>query len=77
MATTAGKTAQRRLRTRVELTAAARRLTPDVVLLDLQLPDTTGFAVAQELTGQDPAAPAIVITSTHDDEDFVDLVRER
>ena len=50
--------------------AAARRLEPDVVLLDLQLPDTTGFAVAQELTGEDPAAPAIVITSTHDDEDF-------
>jgi DNA-binding NarL/FixJ family response regulator len=50
--------------------AAARRLAPDVILLDLQLPDTTGFAVAQELTGQ-AAAPAIVITSTHDDEDFV------
>ena len=31
--------------------AAARRLEPDVVLLDLQLPDTTGFAVAQELSG--------------------------
>jgi DNA-binding NarL/FixJ family response regulator len=49
--------------------AAARRLAPDVVLLDLQLPDTTGFVVAEELTGA-AAAPAVVITSTHDDEDF-------
>ena len=29
--------------------AAARRLAPDLVLLDLQLPDATGFAVAAEL----------------------------
>ena len=46
---------------------AARRLAPDVVLLDLQLPDTTGFAVAEQLAG----AASIVITSTHDDDDFV------
>ena len=31
---------------------AARRLEPDVVLLDLQLPDTTGFAVAEEISGE-------------------------
>ena len=29
--------------------AAARRIAPDLVLLDLQLPDATGFAVAAEL----------------------------
>jgi DNA-binding NarL/FixJ family response regulator len=48
---------------------AARRLGPDVVLLDLQLPDTSGFNVASELTGA-PRAPAVVITSTRDDTDF-------
>ena len=51
--------------------AAARRLTPDVVLLDLQLPDTTGFAVAQEIGGDF----AGVITSTHDDEDIGAMAR--
>jgi len=50
---------------------AARRLTPDVVLLDLQLPDTSGFAVAEQLAG----VAAIVITSSHDDDDFGVMAR--
>ena len=45
---------------------AAKRLAPDVVLLDLQLPDTTGFEVAEEIT----PGPAVVITSTRDDEGY-------
>jgi len=49
--------------------AAARRLAPDLVLLDLQLPDTTGFAVAAELCGA-PDAPAVVLTSTRDAAEF-------
>ena len=50
---------------------AARRLEPDVVLLDLQLPDTTGFAVAEEIAGE----AAVVITSTRDSADFDALAR--
>jgi DNA-binding NarL/FixJ family response regulator len=50
---------------------AARRLEPDVVLLDLQLPDTTGFAVAEALGGD----AAVVITSTRDGDDFDALAR--
>jgi DNA-binding NarL/FixJ family response regulator len=50
---------------------AARRLEPDVVLLDLQLPDTTGFAVAEEISGDS----AVVITSTRDSADFDALAR--
>ena len=52
----------------------ARRLTPDLVLLDLQLPDISGFAVAEALTGVAPA-PAVVITSTRDAADFQELAR--
>jgi DNA-binding NarL/FixJ family response regulator len=49
--------------------AAVRRRGPDVVLLDLQLPDMSGLAVAERLAGQqDP--PAVVLTSTHDATDF-------
>jgi CheY-like chemotaxis protein len=41
--------------------AAAAELRPDVVLLDIQLPDLNGFAVAERLRG---AGPTIVLTSS-------------
>ena len=43
--------------------AAARRLRPDVVLLDVLLPDATGFEVAEELAAE-PDPPAVVLTSS-------------
>jgi DNA-binding NarL/FixJ family response regulator len=56
---------------------AARRLEPDIVLLDLNLPDLDGFEVAREIA-REPGAPAIVLTSSHDREDFGDsLPRSR
>jgi DNA-binding NarL/FixJ family response regulator len=48
---------------------AARRLRPDVVLLDVQLPDMSGLAVAEQLV-REPQPPAVVLTSTHDATDF-------
>ena len=43
--------------------AAVRALRPAIVLLDVQLPDTDGFAVAERLVEiEDP--PAVVLTST-------------
>src|SRR6476661_5331996 len=50
---------------------AALRLKPKVVLLDVSLPDMDGFEVAREISKQ-PGAPAIVLTSSHDGEDFGD-----
>ena len=50
---------------------AARRHSPDVVLLDIGLPDMSGIAVAERLTSE-PDAPAVVLTSTHDAADFGD-----
>jgi DNA-binding NarL/FixJ family response regulator len=55
--------------------AAAERLRPQVVLLDVQLPDTDGFAVARCLKG-DGDGPAIVLTSSRDACDFGRLVAE-
>ncbi len=52
---------------------AARALQPDVVLLDVNLPDVDGFGVAARLTG-DPASPAVVLTSSRDGADFGELV---
>jgi DNA-binding NarL/FixJ family response regulator len=45
--------------------AAARSLRPALVLLDIQLPDVDGFAICEQLAGdEDP--PAIVLTSSRD-----------
>jgi DNA-binding NarL/FixJ family response regulator len=46
---------------------------PDVVLLDVQLPDIDGFDVAARVTGQDDA-PIVVLTSSRDGSDFGAMV---
>jgi DNA-binding NarL/FixJ family response regulator len=48
---------------------AARALGPDLVLLDVQLPDIDGFEVAERL-GATHDGPAIVLTSTRERSDF-------
>ncbi len=59
----------------VQALKAARELRPDVVLLDVQLPDFDGFEVAARLSGNGDA-PAIVLTSSRDASDFGPLVAE-
>ena len=50
------------------------RLSPDVVLLDVQLPDTDGFQIAASLKAAGTAAPAIILVSSRDGSDFGPLV---
>jgi DNA-binding NarL/FixJ family response regulator len=53
--------------------AEAKRLLPDLVLLDVQLPDIDGFDVASRITANQ-GAPAVVLTSSRDSSDFGPLV---
>ena len=54
---------------------AARSLQPDVVLLDIKLPDIDGFEVAEALAANGNP-PQIVLTSSHDPRDFGTLIEE-
>lgn len=49
--------------------AAAAALRPDVVLLDIVLPDLDGFEVARQLAERD-GGPVVVLVSTRDEGDY-------
>lgn len=52
-----------------EALAAAARLRPDVVLLDIMLPDIDGFEVAQHLA-RGPSQSRVVLTSSREATEF-------
>jgi DNA-binding NarL/FixJ family response regulator len=54
---------------------AVRRLRPEVVLLDVQLPDIDGFEVAARLTSNGNS-PAVVLISSRDAADFGELIAD-
>jgi DNA-binding NarL/FixJ family response regulator len=53
---------------------AAERLRPEIVLLDVRLPDIDGFDVARALLGRTGVGPRVVLTSSHDYADLGDAV---
>jgi two-component system response regulator EvgA len=53
--------------------AASSRLSPDLVLLDVNLPDLDGFDVASQICC-DQTSPKVVLTSSRDSREFGPLV---
>jgi DNA-binding NarL/FixJ family response regulator len=53
---------------------AARELKPDVVILDVQLPDANGFEICEFLCGDGPW-PDIVLVSSRDAADYNGLIQ--
>jgi DNA-binding NarL/FixJ family response regulator len=51
-----------------------RRLRPDVVLLDVQLPDMTGFDICEECGDLDETA--VVLVSSRDARDYEGLIEQ-
>jgi DNA-binding NarL/FixJ family response regulator len=56
----------------LRVTAAAR---PDVVVLDLQLPDMSGVAVTRGLRSADPAIRVLVLSASGEQQDVLDAVK--
>jgi DNA-binding NarL/FixJ family response regulator len=52
----------------------ATLLNPDVVLLDVQLPDATGFEVAAEIALANGKEPQVVLVSSRDASDYGELI---
>jgi DNA-binding NarL/FixJ family response regulator len=61
--------------TGAEAVAATVALAPDVVLLDVRLPDRTGFAVSTEIMGRAPRT-RVVLCSAHSPADYGPPVHE-
>lgn len=49
--------------------ASVEELSPDLVLLDVQLPDINGFEVAARITANG-CSPAVILTSSRDVDDL-------
>jgi DNA-binding NarL/FixJ family response regulator len=57
-----------------EALAAVEALSPEIVLLDVQLPDMSGFDVCSSLFLRNPESPLVVLVSSRDASDYGPLI---
>ncbi|MBI2956342.1 MAG: response regulator transcription factor [Acidobacteria bacterium] len=62
-------------RTGAECLGLVGKLKPDIVLLDLKMPDRNGLEVLSDLTRADAPAQVIILTASEDESDYVEAVR--
>ncbi|HKZ53556.1 MAG TPA: response regulator transcription factor [Candidatus Acidoferrales bacterium] len=62
-------------RSGTECVSLVGKLKPDVLLLDLKMPDQDGLAVLSELGGAESPVRTIVLTASEDERDYVETVR--
>lgn len=62
-------------RTAAGAVAAAARLKPDVVVLDLRLPDANGLTACQQIKRRQPDTRVLVLTSVADDQTIVSVIQ--
>ena len=55
--------------------AAAQELNPDIILLDLRMPDLDGLDVLRRLRERDVATPVVMLTTSNEDRDLVESLR--
>jgi DNA-binding NarL/FixJ family response regulator len=61
--------------TGTEAVCLCAQVRPDVVLMDLRLPELDGIAATRAIRAADPHVQVIAITSSHDDELVADALR--
>ncbi|HET8632138.1 MAG TPA: response regulator transcription factor [Thermomicrobiales bacterium] len=62
-------------RTGREAVELARRLHPDVVLMDLTMPELSGLAATRALSAEAPELKVVVVTASEDDADLFEAIK--
>lgn len=63
--------------TGAEACRSCRELKPDVALIDIDLGDEDGFAVARQVAGAEGAEwPRVILISAHSGDDFADMIAD-
>jgi two-component system nitrate/nitrite response regulator NarL len=55
---------------------AVADLSPDVILLDMRMPNLSGTEVLERLRGSGVSTPIVMLTTSRDDEDLVESLRK-